>query len=182
MRVVRLFPIAVAGVLAAVAAPALGATTPPPHAAGMSAQADIPQPPAGRPRVLRMLIAPSTVGFASPTGRRSDITFGVQIDRAVVARLQVTRTVPGRRRGTACVAPTRALVRAKARGCVRQVLMGTLGRRLGAMEEYVFNIERSRIGTRTLAPGRYRARLTATAGGRSAAPRTIAFRILGPQD
>jgi hypothetical protein len=37
------------------------------------------------------------------------------------------------------------------------------------------------IGRRRLAPGAYRATLVAEAGGRSAAPQRLTFRVIGPK-
>jgi hypothetical protein len=88
--------------------------------------------------------------------------------------IALARQAPGKRSGGSCVRPTRRL--ARARRCTRSIAAGTLTRRAGAGANAVpFS---GRVGRRALAPGSYRATLTATADGRAGAPRALSFRVV----
>lgn len=134
--------------------------------------------PPGPPRLGRLIIAPRTSGFFTTGGRRADLTFGSTIDRPALVRLQVLRMLPGRRRGRACVAPARALVRAGARPCRRLASLGVVRRR--AETDFVVVLDGARVGRRVLGPGVYRVRVSARAGRHVSSVRTGAFRILPP--
>jgi hypothetical protein len=97
------------------------------------------------------------------------VTIRFRLDEAARVRLRVQRSAPGRRRGVRCVAPTRALVAARARACVRLITIGGVTRRESAGAGRI-TITRLRVGRRTLVPGTHRLTLTATdaAGNRSA--------------
>ncbi|HEX8715123.1 MAG TPA: hypothetical protein VF706_06080, partial [Solirubrobacteraceae bacterium] len=88
---------------------------------------------------------------------------------SAVANIQIafTRSAPGLRRGRSCVAPSRKLRRAHAKRCTRTLVVGKLTRakvRAGG-GAIAFS---GRLGRRALAPGNYRATLTASnAAGRS---------------
>jgi uncharacterized delta-60 repeat protein/uncharacterized repeat protein (TIGR01451 family) len=107
----------------------------------------------------------------APAGTR----FRFSLSEASSVRIAIQRALPGRRVGSRCRKPSRRL--RKRRRCTRYSRARTLTRRLGAGRQSVaFS---GRIGRRPLAPGAYRATVTATdaAGNRSAA-RRIAFRIV----
>jgi hypothetical protein len=100
-------------------------------------------------------------------------TFRFRLDRAAQVRLGFERLFTGRRAGGRCVAPARAN-RGKPR-CVRTAGRGavTAAGRAGANAVGF----RGRVGRRTLAPGRYRMRVTAVADGKRSPARTIVFTI-----
>jgi len=82
----------------------------------------------------------------------------------------------GRRKGRACVAPTRANRKAKA--CVRYVAAGGATRLSGTLSGLVTRRVSGRVKSKALKAGAYRLELTATdsAGNRSR-PASVAFRI-----
>lgn len=100
-------------------------------------------------------------------------TFRFRLDRAAEARLAFEQLVAGRRVNGHCAKTTRAN-RAKPR-CDRTTARGTLtvAGRAGA-NAVAF---RGSVGRRTLTPGRYRLRVTAAAGGRRSAAKTLVFTI-----
>jgi hypothetical protein len=81
-------------------------------------------------------------------------------------RIQIERARPGRRIGKRCMAPTHKL--RKRRRCTHYTPTGTLTRRNLPAGPNTIPFS-GRIGQRALAPGRYRATVTATdpAGNRS---------------
>lgn len=115
---------------------------------------------------------PAFTARAAATG--TTIRFALSVD--ATARLEFMRAAPGRSVGGRCVAPNRGN-RAK-RECTRQVLAGSLSHRFQAgSNELRFQ---GRLSPRkTLAPGRYTLRVTATdAAGRRSAPKTARFVVL----
>jgi Domain of unknown function (DUF4394) len=102
----------------------------------------------------------------APRGSRLRFT----LSEAADVRVLIERALPGRRVGRRCKPPTRKL-RGRRR-CTRFKRVGTLRRsnRPAGRNEFPFS---GRIGRRALAPGGYRARITATdpAGNRSRARR-----------
>ncbi|MGP0050933.1 MAG: Ig-like domain-containing protein [Solirubrobacteraceae bacterium] len=96
------------------------------------------------------------------------------------ARLQIalSRSLPGRRAGRRCVAPTRALVRVGAKSCTRVLAAGILTRTLepAGADSVAFS---GRIGTRALATGSYQASLQAANSAGSSKATTLAFAIIG---
>ncbi|MGD9696785.1 MAG: hypothetical protein AB7V42_14135 [Thermoleophilia bacterium] len=71
-------------------------------------------------------------------------------------RIAVQRPVPGRLSRGRCVAPTRTLLRARARACVRlHRTVGVLSKRANSSATVVLPFS-GRIGRRALPPGRYR--------------------------
>ncbi|WP_160165508.1 FG-GAP-like repeat-containing protein [Conexibacter woesei] len=126
--------------------------------------------------------AAAAVGAPVATGAaRTRVPRGTRIrfTASEAARVTLTfeRRASGRRSGRRCVAPTRALRRAKARACTRFVAVGALVRRDGRAGANVVAFS-GRIGRRALRPGRHRVTVSATdaAGNRGAAPPT-AFRV-----
>jgi len=121
-----------------------------------------------------------TAVSARRRGRRVPVgtTFRFALDRAASVRIAFARQASGlRARGGSCAKPSRRLRRAHARRCTRFVpLRPALTRALPAGPNAVpFS---GRIGRRALAPGRYRATLTATAAGRAGAPASIRFVVV----
>jgi PKD domain len=101
-------------------------------------------------------------------------TFRFRLDRPAQVRFEFSQVVTGRRAGARCAKQTKAN-RGK-RPCTRIEPRGTLriaGRAGGNAQAF-----RGRIGRRTLAPGRYRLRVTAHADGASSAAAAIAFAIV----
>ena len=105
-----------------------------------------------------------------PVGTR----FLFTLDRAATVRLAFAQVIPGRRVRAHCVEPTEAnrdkprCSRYRSRGAL--TVTGTAGR-----NAYAF---RGRIGARTLPPGRYRLRVTASRDGKRSAAVTIGFTII----
>jgi streptogramin lyase len=104
-----------------------------------------------------------------PVGTRT-VTLRFTLSEAGSAQLVVSRRLPGRRRGTACVKPTRKL--RKAKRCTRLVRVKTVKANAVAGANAV------RIAIRTLRPGRYGVTLTVADGaGNRANPVTRTFTI-----
>lgn len=109
----------------------------------------------------------------SQRSRPVGTTFEFRLNRAAAVRLEVVRETVGRRTGGRCRAASAANRSRPA--CTRRLSMGAVrvaGR--SGQNEVAF---RGRIGRRTLAPGRYRVRVSAAAGGRTARG-TVTFRVV----
>jgi hypothetical protein len=122
------------------------------------------------PRLSAVSVRPASARRGPrPALTTRTVTIRFRLDEAARVRLRVQRSAPGRRRGVRCVAPTRALVAARARACVRLITVGGVTRRESAGAGRI-TITRLRVGRRTLVPGTHRLTLTATdaAGNRSA--------------
>ncbi|MGD9694392.1 MAG: PKD domain-containing protein [Thermoleophilia bacterium] len=135
-----------------------------------------PGPGAGAaPRLSALKVSPRRALLArkASRGRRAlparPAVIGVTASDAGRLRVVAERRTTGRRRGMRCVAPTRALVRARARTCVRYVKGATITRRVAAGAVKVSFT--GRVGRRTLPIGTYRLTLTLTnAAGVAGAP------------
>jgi hypothetical protein len=101
-------------------------------------------------------------------------TFRFRLDRAAQVRLEFDQTTAGRRIRGACAKATVAN-RGKPR-CSRVESRGTLTVAGRAGENAVRF--RGRLGRRTLAPGRYRLRVTAVADGKRSAAVSLSFTIV----
>ncbi len=127
-------------------------------------------------RAFRVGRARTAVSARRRRGRAPPIgtTFRFTLDAAAGVRIAFTRSAPGRRSGRRCVRSSRRL--ARARRCTRLVAAGALtrGERAGA-DAVAFS---GRVRRRALAPGSYRATLTASAGGRAGVPRALGFRVV----
>jgi len=99
-------------------------------------------------------------------------TFRFRLDRATKLRLEFSQVVAGRRVRARCVAVTNA-DRHKPR-CTRYLSRGTVSL-AGAAGSNAYRF-RGALHGRTLAPGRYRLRISVLAGAPAAA--TIAFTIV----
>lgn len=105
-----------------------------------------------------------------PTGT----TIRFRLDKAATVAIKIERSLPGRKRGKRCVAPTKKLKRAKR--CTRYVKMGTLTRKgLAGADKVTFS---GRIGKRALKPGRYRMTLVPSASGATGSSKAIKFKIV----
>lgn len=105
--------------------------------------------------------------------RGTRLRFRLSEDAAVTVTVEAL--LAGRRRGKTCVAPTKRNKRAKA--CTRAKKRGTLALK-GKKGDNAIAFS-GRLGKTTLAPGAYRARLTARdAGPKKSAERTLRFRVL----
>jgi streptogramin lyase len=118
-----------------------------------------PPPPDTTPPVISSaLLSKSNV----PAGTTA-VTFRFATNEAGTANVVLSRRLPGRRRGTACVKPTRKLRHAKR--CNRLVRVRTVN------QSAVAGANAVRLRIKTLPAGRYRATLTvADAAGNRAAP------------
>lgn len=122
-------------------------------------------------RVFAPVAARSSARRRAPRGTRFRFTLS---EDARVA-IGIDRTLPGRRVGRACRAPTRALRRRPA--CKRYVRRGALSS-AGKLGRNTVRFS-GRLRGRGLPAGRYRARLVAIdAGGLRSATRTVAFRVV----
>jgi hypothetical protein len=97
------------------------------------------------------------------------------LNKPATVRFRIERLLPGRRVGRRCLAPTRAR-RLKPR-CTRASLAGVISRRSGAGSRSTpFS---GRLGRRALAPGSYRAVVTATdVNGAVSAARQVSFTVV----
>jgi hypothetical protein len=113
------------------------------------------------------------------SARKAPVGTSIRFRLSALAKVQVaiTRSAKGLRRGRSCVAPTRKLRQAHAKGCTRTLTVGKLTRsnlRSGA-NVIVFS---GRIGKRALSAGTYKAVLSASnAGGRSR-PVALSFTVV----
>lgn len=103
-------------------------------------------------------------------------TIGFSLSRAGTVQLEFLRSEPGRAVGGRCVAQTHA--NGHERRCVRQVVRGRLSHRAHAGASRL-RFEGRLSPRRTLTPGRYTLRVTATDGsGSRSAPKTAVFTVL----
>jgi hypothetical protein len=121
--------------------------------------------------------APRLTGLAlAPRAFRRSTTVSFTLSEAASVTFSFARTLPGRRAGGRCVAPTRR--NRRARRCTRdRALAGTIVRRgaAGANRVRLAAV----LGGRRLGPGRYRLAAVATAAsGRRSAVRRVALRIV----
>jgi hypothetical protein len=120
--------------------------------------------------------AKPTALSAAARRRPKGTTFRVRMSERGSLRIVIERALPGRRRGSRCVKPTREL--RKARKCTRYQSKGTLTRtdRGPGQVSVPFS---GRLGTRALVPGGYRATFTATdAAGNRSKPARRTFKIV----
>ncbi len=104
-------------------------------------------------------------------------TFRFTLNEPASLRIALQRTVRGLRSGRRCVAPSARLRRHHARHCSRSVTVGTLTRAKEPTGAGMLPFS-GRIGTRPLAPGAYRAVLTATAAGLRSVPVSLGLTIV----
>lgn len=121
----------------------------------------------------------SKVSLSSATlraGQVRSLRFTLSEPARVTVRFQ--RALAGKRKGKACVKPTRALRRAKS--CVRYATVATRTvAGTAAANRLAFN---AKAGRKAYAPGRYRITLSARdAAGNVSALRTVSFRVLAPR-
>ncbi len=156
-----------------------------------------PQPPAGTapppfpappgssgPPLDR--VAPVVRGFSVRPGRLRSagsktrpITLRFGLDEPARVTLRVERQVSGRRAGPRCVAPTRTLIRRKARRCTRYRSVATVSRAGRAGSNRV-TLTRLRVGGRKLGPGRYRVGIVAVdPAGNASARRSAGLVVRG---
>jgi hypothetical protein len=167
------------GLTAAATAPVSVATTPVPPPPGPGPG---PAPPVGGSILsFSMLRSSFAVGSAATptTAKRKKppvgSAFRFRLSRAASVRIKIEALLPGRISRGRCVKPARSL--AKARKCTRAVAQTPLSRSGKAGDNTVpFS---GRIGSKALAPGRYRATLLATAPF-TATSRPVSFTILTP--
>jgi hypothetical protein len=157
-----------------------GATTKPPVPA--------PLAPPVAPRITGVRVSPSRFRVSkrptavsakakTKTGVPQGTSFHFTLSDAAQLQIVFTRPAAGLRSGKRCLAPSPKLARGHAKRCTRTLTVGTLtraGEPAGA-SSLAFS---GRIGTKALAPGAYKATLTASAGGLSSAPVTLALTVL----
>jgi hypothetical protein len=117
----------------------------------------------------------------TPTATTAKTAFGTAFlfDLSAPAEIDVALTGPttGLKRGHLCLAPSRALRRARAKKCRRMVGIAKLTRRSEPAGEDRIPFT-GRIGRRALRPGDYKARITATNAVGSSAPAVVRFKII----
>ncbi len=108
---------------------------------------------------------PTAISASSPKAPVGT-AFVFTLSRPGDVQIKIKRSVPGRRSGRRCVAPTRRLNRAHAQRCIRTITVGTLkrGNQAAGIHRLSFS---GRLGRRPLPPGHYQAVLQArnVAGG-----------------
>ncbi len=171
------------------AAPDLGAyELRPPIVSGPVGPQESPAVPDGlaptlstiRLSATRFRVAEQATAVSAAARRRrapAGTTIAVTVSEPVSLSITIDRLLPGRRSGRACVAPTRALARAKRctrTSTQRPVLVRAL--RAAGRASIPFT---GRLGTHALAIGRYRLTATAAdAAGNGAPSRTATFTIV----
>ena len=103
--------------------------------------------------------------------------FHFTLSEAAKLQIALTHSAAGLRSGRRCVAPSAKLRARHARRCTRTLTVGTLTRaseRAGA-DSIAFS---GRIGTRALAPGAYRATLTASVGELRSLPVALSLTVV----
>jgi hypothetical protein len=111
--------------------------------------------------------------------RRAPIGTTIRFTLSTAARLVITftRPTPGRLRGNTCVAPTKRLIRSRAKRCTRQVFAGKLVRASEPQGPDAVSFS-GRVGSRALRPGVYRASLQASNTDGASRPVMLRFSIL----
>jgi PKD repeat protein len=115
--------------------------------------------------------------FATPLIARmvpSGTTFRYTLSEPARVRIAIKRSLPGRKSAKRCVKPTRHNVGKSA--CTRLQREGALTR-TGHTGRNSTRFS-GRLGHRALAPGRYRASITATAAGKTSSVKSLAFTIV----
>jgi hypothetical protein len=137
----------------------------------------LPVPPPVLSRVSMTRTRFAVAAFATPVAalripRGSAFRYTLSVAASV--RLRISAVLPGRRSGRRCLPPSRRLMHN--RRCTRLALKRTL-RRHGHAGRNTVRFS-GKIGTRALKPGRYQARITATAESGASTPRTLRFTIV----
>ncbi len=117
--------------------------------------------------------ATAIVARRAPVGTR----FRFKLSTAATVQISIARLLPGLRKGHSCLAPSVRLRRAHAKHCTRALAIGKLTRasqRTG-LNSIAFS---GRIGKRALAPGEYRAVLSASNGGGRSIPVVLKFTVV----
>jgi hypothetical protein len=133
-----------------------------------------------RPQILAASVVPSVFapspGATALSSARKGTTFRWRLSEKATLRIAFEERTVGRRVGRACLADSRAR-RTRPR-CIRFAARGALTRRnrpAGAGQTPFTG----RLGSRALAPGRYRATFTATDSSRNrSAARRVYFRVV----
>jgi hypothetical protein len=116
---------------------------------------------------------PLTAQTAAARHKRGTVFF-FRLDRPATVKIAIQAQRRGRRVGHSCRAESRRL-RHRAR-CTRNVTVATLSRAAHAgTNEVAFT---GRVHGRSLSPGAYRARFTATNGAGASSPKTLRFTIV----
>ena len=145
------------------------------------------------PATIASAQAPPAITAASLTNRRFRVArtstaisakkapigtaFHFTLSAGATVKIKITRTAPGLRHGSSCLAPSNKLKRAHAKRCTRTLTLGTLTRAsepVGA-DSLAFS---GRIGRSALSPGAYTALLSASNADGSSKPVTLGFTIV----
>jgi PKD domain len=129
-------------------------------------------------RVSKRATAISAKAKAKPKAKAPQgTTFHFTLSEAARLQIAFTRSATGLRSGKRCLAPSARLRSRHAKHCTRTLTVGTLTRvneQQGA-GSLPFS---GRIGAKPLAPGKYMAMLTASAGGLTSAPVTLSLTVV----
>jgi hypothetical protein len=129
-------------------------------------------------RVSKRATAISARAKAKPkTKAPQGTTFNFTLSEPGELKIALTRSVAGLRSGKRCLAPSTKLRSRHAKRCTRTLTVGTLTRvneGQGA-DSLAFS---GRIGAKPLTPGKYRAVLTASAGGLTSAAVTLSLTVV----
>ncbi|HEX4623831.1 MAG TPA: hypothetical protein VH231_05215 [Solirubrobacteraceae bacterium] len=125
----------------------------------------------------RSRVGPQATAVAAASGA-TGTTITYRLSKAANVTLQFQQPLPGRRKGSRCVAPSRSL--RKARRCTRLSPKGTLTRTgQQGTNSVAFS---GRIGRKALKPAKYEVAITATdSAGQTSAVSTASFTVLPPK-
>ena len=142
-------------------------------------------PPPAKPAIskahmthTRFRVGKQSTAISAKTRKpASGTAFAFKLSTAAKVEITIIRSVPGLRKGSRCVAPTKQLERHHAKSCTRTVTSGTLirsGERAG-VDQIAFS---GRIGHVPLRPGSYKALMVAINSGGRSNQATLRFAVL----
>jgi streptogramin lyase len=125
----------------------------------------------------RFRVGPQATAVSAASGA-TGTTITYTLSKAANVKLQFLRPLPGRRKGSRCVAPSRSL--RKARRCTR---LSSKGRLTRTGQQGTNSVAFSgRIGRKALKPAKYQVAITATdSAGQTSAVQTASFTVLAPK-
>jgi hypothetical protein len=125
----------------------------------------------------RFRVSPQATAISAKAKAPRGTSFHFTLSEAAKLKVVFQRSAAGLRSGKRCLAPSAKLRRARAKRCTRTVIVGTLTRAVEPAGPDSLSFS-GRIGTRPLAPGSYKAVLTASAGGLRSTPVTLPFTVV----
>jgi hypothetical protein len=125
----------------------------------------------------RFRVAVHATAIAAKAKPPRGTSFRFTLSEAAKLKVLFERLAAGLRSGKHCLAPSAKLRRVHAKRCTRTLTVGTLTRAVEAAGADSLSFS-GRIGRRPLAPGSYKAVLTASAGGLSSTPVTLSLTVV----